>query len=145
MTQRRFPPPLVRRTNAIFDLDQTTSFCDPLSFMHGRSRKEFVMQTTTKMILAICCIGAVAVETLTPVYAQHRHRTWNGCPRGMTVQGGRCAPYRWAGGPYWGGGWNNNWGGGWNNNWGGGWNTFNGCPPGFTIQGGNCAPYRWGR
>ena len=32
------------------------------------------MQTTTKMILAICCIGAVAVETLTPVYAQHRHR-----------------------------------------------------------------------
>jgi len=63
----------------------------------------------------------------------------------MTVQGGRCAPYRWAGGPYWGGGWNNNWGGGWNNNWGGGWNTFNGCPPGFTIQGGNCAPYRWGR
>ena len=67
------------------------------------------MQTTTKMILAICCIGAVAVETLTPVYAQHRHR----CPQGWTVQGGRCAPYRWGGGPYWGGGWNNNWGGGW--------------------------------
>jgi hypothetical protein len=39
------------------------------------------MQTTTKMILVIFCIGAVAVETLTPVYAQHRHRTWNGCPR----------------------------------------------------------------
>jgi hypothetical protein len=41
------------------------------------------MQTTTKMILAICCIGAVAVETLAPVYAQHRHRTWKGCPRGL--------------------------------------------------------------
>jgi hypothetical protein len=55
------------------------------------------MQTTTKMILAICCIGAVAVETLAPVYAQHRHRTWNGCPRGWTVQGGNCAPYQWGG------------------------------------------------
>jgi hypothetical protein len=55
------------------------------------------MQTTTKMILAICCIGAVAVETLTPVYAQHRHRTSNGCPRGWTAQGGRCAPYQWGG------------------------------------------------
>ena len=103
------------------------------------------MRTTTKMILAICCIGAVAVETLAPVYAQHRHRTWNGCPQGWTVQGGRCAPYRWGGGPYWGGGWNNNWGGGWNNNWGGGWITWNGCPQGWTVQGGRCAPYRWGR
>jgi len=28
------------------------------------------MQTTTKMVLAICCIGAVAVETLAPVYAK---------------------------------------------------------------------------
>jgi|SRR6516162_4099364 hypothetical protein len=66
-------------------------------------------------------MGAVGIETLAPVYAQHRHRTWNGCPQGWTVQGGRCAPYRWAGGPYWGGGWNND--------WGGGWNTWNGCPP----------------
>jgi hypothetical protein len=96
------------------------------------------MQTTTKIILAICCIGAVAVETLTPVYAQHRHRTWNGCQPGWTVQGGRCAPYRWGGSGY-------GWGGGWNNNWGGGWNTWNGCPPGQTIQGGRCAPYRLGR
>jgi hypothetical protein len=88
------------------------------------------MQTTTKMILAISCIGAVAVETLTPVYAQHRHRIWNGCPRGWTVQGGNCAPYRWGGGSY---------------TWSGGWNTWNGCPPGYTIQGENCAPYRWGR
>jgi hypothetical protein len=84
------------------------------------------MQTTTKMILAICCIGAVAVETLAPVYAQHRHRTWNGCPRGWTVQGGNCAPYQWGGGPY-------AWRGGWGGGWGGGWNTFNGCPPGYTI------------
>ena len=60
------------------------------------------MQTTTKMILAICCIGAVAVETLTPVYAQ-RHR----CQPGWTVQGGRCQPYRWGGSGYrWQGGWN---------------------------------------
>src|SRR6516165_9498033 len=140
MTQRRFPPPLVHRTNAIFDLDQTTSFCDPLSFMHGRSKKEFVMQTTTKMILAICCIGAVAVETLGPVYAQHRHRTWNGCPPGWTRQGGNCAPYRWGGSGYaWQrGGWNNNWGGG--PGWGGGWNTWNGCPRGWTIQGGKMRP-----
>jgi hypothetical protein len=94
------------------------------------------MQTTTKMILAICCIGAVAVETLAPAHAQRRHRTWNGCPPGWTVQGGNCAPYRWGGGPYWGGGWNS---------WGGGWNTWNGCPPGYTVQGGNCARYRWGR
>jgi hypothetical protein len=52
------------------------------------------MQATTKMILAICCIGAVAVETLAPIYAQHRHRTWNGCPRGWTVQGGAVARTR---------------------------------------------------
>ena len=84
------------------------------------------MQTSTKMILAICCIGAVAVETLTPVFAQ-RHRTWNGCARGWMVQGGRCASYQWGGGPY----------------WGGGWNTVGGCLPGYTRQAGNCAPYRW--
>jgi hypothetical protein len=88
------------------------------------------MQTTTKIILAICCIGAVAVEMLTPVYAQ--------CRPGWTVQGGRCQPYRWGGSGY-------GWGGGWNNNWGGGRNTWNGCPRGWTIQGGRCAPYRFGR
>jgi hypothetical protein len=86
------------------------------------------MQTTTKMTLAICCIGAVAVGTLAPVYAQHR--TFNGCRPGWTVQGGRCAPYRWGGAGY---------------RRGGGWNTFNGCRPGWTRQGGRCAPYRFGR
>src|SRR5215831_5964321 len=92
-----------------------------------RSREKLLMQTTTKMILAICCIGAVAVETLTPVYAQ-RWNTWNGCRPGWTVQGGRCQPYRWGGSGYrWQGGWNNNWGGGWNTSW-------NGCPRGWTIQ-----------
>src|SRR5262249_22445960 len=102
--------------------------------------RNFVMQTTTKMILAICCIGAVALETVTPAYARR-------CQPGWTVQGGRCQPYRWGGSGYgWQGGWNNNWGGGWNNNWGGGWNTsWNGCPRGWTIQGGRCAPYRFGR
>src|SRR5262249_60218771 len=75
--------------------------------------RNFVMQTTTKMMLAICCIGAVAVETLAPVYAQHRHRIWNGCPRGWTVQGGNSAAYRWGGGPHSGGGCNG-WAGGWN-------------------------------
>jgi hypothetical protein len=34
------------------------------------------MQTTTKMILAICCIGAVALETLTPVYARRCQPGW---------------------------------------------------------------------
>ena len=53
---------------------------------------------------------------------RHRHRTWNGCPEGWTVQGGNCAPYKGPGG--------------------GGWNTWNGCSPGYTVQGGNCAPYQ---
>jgi hypothetical protein len=100
------------------------------------------MQTTTKIILAVCSIGAVAVETLAPVHAQYYYpppgygngygyrygygyRTPNGCPPGWTVQGGNCAPYKGPGG--------------------GGWNTPNGCPPGYTVQGGNCAPYRYGR
>jgi hypothetical protein len=39
MATRRFPPPWsVELTQ--FDLDQTTSFCNPLSFMHRRSREE---------------------------------------------------------------------------------------------------------
>ena len=79
------------------------------------------MQTTTKIIFAVCSI--VTVETLAPANAQyypppgygygHRHRTWNGCPEGWTVQGGNCAPYKGPGG--------------------GGWNTWNGCPPGYTV------------
>jgi hypothetical protein len=73
------------------------------------------MQTATKMILAICSIGAIAVGTLTPVYAQ--------CRPGWTVQGGRCQPYRWGGSGY----------------------RRHGCPHGWTIQGGRCAPYRFGR
>lgn len=44
------------------------------------------------------------------------------CPRGFTVQGGVCQPYR---GPT-----------------GGGWHSWNGCPPGYTVQGGQCSPYR---
>jgi hypothetical protein len=108
------------------------------------------MQTTTKIILAVCCIGAVAVETLTPVYAHAR------CRPGWTVQGGRCQPYRYSDPRgYWQGGWNNNWGGGWGpgwrGGWGGGWGPGwggggpGGCPPGWTRQGGRCAPYRYGR
>jgi len=89
--------------------------------------------------LAVCSIGAVALETLVPVHAQYYYppppnysppppgygygyQTGNGCPPGYTVQGGNCAPYRGPGG--------------------GGWNTWNGCPPGYTVQGGNCASYR---
>src|SRR5262249_61720038 len=69
------------------------------------------MQMITKTILAICCVGAVAVAMLTPADAR--------CPQGWTVQGGRCQPYRWGGSGYaWQRpGWNNNWGPGWNNNW----------------------------
>jgi hypothetical protein len=51
----------------------------------------------------------------------HGDQTWNGCPRGWTVQGGNCAPYK---GPV-----------------GGGRPTWNGCPPNYTIQGGECKPY----
>jgi hypothetical protein len=40
MHNRRFPAPLTVKVT-LFDLNQTTSFCDPLSFMHDRSRKEF--------------------------------------------------------------------------------------------------------
>jgi len=68
------------------------------------------MQTTTKIILAVCSIGAVAIGTLTPANAQYyppqgysplplpgddgaagfryyHHLTWDGCPPGWTVQG----------------------------------------------------------
>ena len=70
------------------------------------------MQTTTKIILAVCSIGAVAIGTLTPANAQYypppgysplplpgddgaagfrydHHLTWDGCPPGYTVQGHR--------------------------------------------------------
>ena len=92
---------------------------------------------TARILLALGCVGGIALGTLASVpraSAQYYpppgygygygygYRTYNGCPPGYTVQGGNCAPYRGPGG--------------------GGWNTDNGCPPGYTIQGGNCAPYR---
>ncbi len=98
---------------------------------------------TTKILLAVGCVGAIALDTLVPAKAQYyppprppdygynypppddRYGygwTWNDCPPGWTVQGGNCAPYK---GPV-----------------AGGWRTRNGCPPGYTIHGGACARYR---
>ena len=85
------------------------------------------MRTTT-MLLAIGCVGAIALGTLVRAEAQYYYPrppdyaydylppddrygygwTWNDCPRGWTVQGGNCAPY---GGPV-----------------GGAWRTRNSCP-----------------
>jgi len=96
----------------------------------------------TGMLLAVGCVGAIALGTAAPANAQYPYpppgygygypppgygygyRTGNGCPPGWTVQGGNCAPYQ---GPV-----------------GGGWRTGNGCPPGWTVQGGACKPYRYG-
>jgi len=60
------------------------------------------MQTITGIVLAVCFVGAVAVETLAPAHAQYSYGypTWNGCPPGWTVQGGNCAPYRGHGGGF---------------------------------------------
>jgi hypothetical protein len=97
------------------------------------------METITRIVLAVCFVGAVAVVTLVSAHAQYYPPPPgygygppppgydygpdpNGCPPGYSLQGGNCAPYR---GPT-----------------GGGWRTYNGCPPGYTIQGGNCAPYQ---
>jgi hypothetical protein len=85
------------------------------------------MRTLAKAAVALGFIGASAIGTTATVQAQgvyfdapgvhvgvggpyyHRHYydyygggTWNGCPRGWTVQGGNCAPYR---GPVGGGHW----------------------------------------
>jgi hypothetical protein len=88
------------------------------------------MQTTTKIILAVCSIGAVAIGTLTPANAQgfryDHHSTWDGCPPGWTVQGHRslrsgvweeyCARCEGPGGGFWNGYWN-------------------GCPPpGYSVR-----------
>ncbi len=46
--------------------------------------RNFVMQPTTKIILAVCSIASVAIGTLPPANAQgfrYDHRlTWDGCP-----------------------------------------------------------------
>jgi hypothetical protein len=96
----------------------------------------------TKVFLAGCFVGAITIGALVPAKAQYylprppdygynspppddRYGygwTWNDCPRGWTVQGANCAPYR---GPI-----------------GGGWRTWNECPPNYAIQGGVCQPYR---
>jgi hypothetical protein len=101
------------------------------------------MQTTTKIILAVCSIGAVAIGTLTPANAQYypppgysplplpgdngesgfrydHHLTWDGCPPGWTVQrnaqGEYCARCQGPGGGFWNGYWN-------------------GCPPpGYSVR-----------
>ena len=84
---------------------------------------------TTRIFLAIGCVGAIALGTVVPAKAQYYYPrppdygfaypppddrygygwTWNDCPPGWTVQGGNCAPYK---GPI-----------------GGGWRTWNGHRP----------------
>jgi len=97
---------------------------------------------TTKMLLAVGCVGAITLGTLVATKAQYYYPrppdygynypppddrygygwTWNDCPRGWPVQGGSCVPYK---GPV-----------------GGGWRAYNRCPPGYIIQGGACRSYR---
>ena len=97
---------------------------------------------TTKMLLAVGCVGAITLGTLVGAKAQYYYPrppdygynypppddrygygwTWNDCPRGWPVQGGSCVPYK---GPV-----------------GGGWRAYNRCPPGYIIQGGACRSYR---
>jgi hypothetical protein len=97
---------------------------------------------TTKMLLAVGCVGAITLGTFVATKAQYYYPrppdygynypppddrygygwTWNDCPRGWAVQGGNCVPYK---GPV-----------------GGGWRAYNRCPPGYTIQGGACRSYR---
>ena len=95
-----------------------------------QSGRNFVMQTTTKIILAVCSIGAVAIDTLKPANAYFwppaggfrydHHLTWDGCPPGFTVQrdatGEYCARCKGPGGGFLNGYWN-------------------GCPPpGYSVR-----------
>src|SRR5271166_6138338 len=134
---RREGSPVISPSCRSFFNDQSEG-SSVLAYALGRGRNS-VMRTITRTILAACCVGAVAIETLTPVYAQYYppppgygygygYQTYNGCPPGYTVQGGNCAPYRGPVGPGYG--------------YGYGHRTYNGCPPGYTVQGGNCAPYQ---
>ena len=77
------------------------------------------MRTLARTAVALGFAGAMAIGMTVPVVAQgiyfnghgvhvypghHRHyydygggrgwNSWNGCPRGWTIQGGNCAPYR---------------------------------------------------
>lgn len=108
---------------------------------------------TTRMLLAVGCVGGIALGTLASVthanaqyYPHYPPPPDYGPPPpgygydypplgygyGYRTYNG-CPPgYTVQGGncaPYQGPG-------------GGGYHTWNGCPPGYTVQGGNCAPYR---
>jgi hypothetical protein len=90
---------------------------------------------TSRILLSVGCVGAIALGTLVPAKAQYyypppgyggpppgygyRGADPNGCPPGYTLQGGNCAPYR---GPR-----------------GGGYGYYRGadpagCPPGYSLQ-----------
>jgi hypothetical protein len=62
------------------------------------------MRTLGKIAAALGVIGAIGISGVLPASAWygHHHRyynyygggTFNGCPPGYTIQGGRCAPYK---------------------------------------------------
>jgi hypothetical protein len=73
------------------------------------------MRTLGKIAATIGVVGAIAAGSAVPAaadwYYGHHHRyynyyggygggTFNGCPPGWTIQGGRCAPYKGPRGPY---------------------------------------------
>ena len=71
------------------------------------------MRTFAKLAAALGVLGAIGVGGVLPAsadwyYGHHHNRyynyyagggTWNGCPRGWTIQGGNCAPYQGPRGP----------------------------------------------
>ena len=74
------------------------------------------MRTLGKIAAALGVVGAIGISGMLPAsadwYYGHHHRYYNyyggyypgadphGCPRGYSLQGGNCAPYRGPTGPY---------------------------------------------
>jgi hypothetical protein len=55
---------------------------------------------TTRILLVVGCVGAIALGTFVPAKAQYYYPSpyasgpGNPCPMGYTMQGGSCQPYR---------------------------------------------------
>jgi hypothetical protein len=70
------------------------------------------MRTLGKIAAVLGVVGAMGVTGVIPAsadwYGRHHHGyynyygggTFNGCPHGYTIQGGRCAPYKGPRGPF---------------------------------------------